>query len=127
MSDEEATLVVTAGTAMYGLTELGGLVAGESVVVTGPGPIGLLTVAVAKALGAQPVILTGTRDNRLDIGKRLGADHVVNIRKTPDVIAEVKKLNGGKGVDYVVECSATTSAINDAARMDHRGGRVWCA
>ena len=37
MSDEEATLVVTAGTAMYGLTELGGLVAGESVVVTGPG------------------------------------------------------------------------------------------
>src|SRR5579864_7543634 len=46
MSDEEATLVVTAGTAMYGLTELGGLVAGESVVVTGPGPIGLLGVAV---------------------------------------------------------------------------------
>ena len=53
MSDEEATLVVTAGTAMYGLTELGGLVAGESVVVTGPGPIGLLGVAVAKALGAS--------------------------------------------------------------------------
>ena len=71
MSDEEATLVVTAGTAMYGLTELGGLVAGESVVVTGPGPIGLLGVAVAKAMGAQPVILTGTRDNRLKIG--LGA------------------------------------------------------
>ena len=68
MSDEEATLVVTAGTAMYGLTELGGLVAGESVVVIGPGPIGLLGVAVAKALGAQPVILTGTRDKRLEIG-----------------------------------------------------------
>ncbi len=58
-------MVVTAGTAMYALTELGGLVAGESVVVTGPGPIGLLSVAVAKALGAQPVISTGTRDNRL--------------------------------------------------------------
>src|SRR5450830_1103982 len=42
MSDAEATLVVTAGTSMYGLTELGGLVAGESVVVIGPGPIGLL-------------------------------------------------------------------------------------
>ena len=72
MSDEEATLVVTAGTAMYGLTELGGLVAGESVVVAGPGPIGLLGVAVAKALGAQPVILTGTRDNRLKTGLELG-------------------------------------------------------
>ena len=62
VSDEEACLIVTAGTAMYGLTELGGLVAGESVAVLGPGPIGLLGVAVAKALGAAPVILTGTRD-----------------------------------------------------------------
>jgi L-iditol 2-dehydrogenase len=127
MSDEEATLVVTAGTAMYGLTELGGLVAGESVVVTGPGPIGLLGVAVAKAMGAQPVILTGTRDNRLQIGLALGADHVVNIRKEPDVVAAVKRLNGGKGVDYVLECSAATSAVNDAVRMVNRGGKVCLA
>jgi threonine dehydrogenase-like Zn-dependent dehydrogenase len=127
MSDEEATLVVTAGTAMYGLTELGGLVAGESVVVTGPGPIGLLGVAVAKAMGAQPVILTGTRDNRLNIGTELGADHVVNIRKTPDVVGEVKKLNGGKGVDYVVECSAAPNAVNEALYMVNRGGKVCLA
>jgi threonine dehydrogenase-like Zn-dependent dehydrogenase len=127
MSDEEATLVVTAGTAMYGLTELGGLVAGESVVVTGPGPIGLLGVAVAKALGAQPVILTGTRDNRLEIGKQLGADHVINVRKTADVVAEVKKLTGGKGVDYVVECSAASNAVNEAVRMVNRGGKVCLA
>src|SRR5450631_2576338 len=77
----EATLVVTAGTSMYGLTELGGLVAGESVVVIGPGPIGLLAVAVAKALGANPVILTGTREGRLQKGLALGADHVVNVTK----------------------------------------------
>jgi threonine dehydrogenase-like Zn-dependent dehydrogenase len=127
MSDEEATLVVTAGTAMYGLTELGGLVAGESVVVTGPGPIGLLGVAVAKAMGAQPVILTGTRDNRLAIGTELGADHVVNIRRTPDVVAEVKKLNGGKGVDYVLECSAAPNAVNEALYMVNRGGKVCLA
>ena len=126
MSDEEATLVVTAGTAMYGLTELGGLVAGESVVVTGPGPIGLLGVAVAKAMGAHPVILTGTRDNRLAIGSRLGADHVVNV-KGRDVVAEVKRLNGGKGVDYVVECSGATNAVNEAIRMVNRGGKVCLA
>jgi len=70
-----------------------------------------MAVAVAKALGAQPVILTGTRDNRLKIGLELGADAVINIRKEPDVVAAVKKLNGGKGVDYVVECSAATSAV----------------
>ena len=53
VTDEEATLIVTAGTAMYGLDTLGGLIAGQSVVVTGPGPIGLMAVAVAKALGAN--------------------------------------------------------------------------
>jgi len=127
MSDEEATLVVTAGTAMYGLTELGGLVAGESVVVTGPGPIGLLGVAVAKALGAQPVILTGTRDNRLRIGQELGADHVVNVRNVNDVVKAVKDCNGGKGVDYVIECSAAPNAINEAVRMVNRGGKVCLA
>jgi len=126
MSDEEATLVVTAGTAMYGLTELGGLVAGESVVVTGPGPIGLMGVAVAKALGAQPVILTGTRDNRLEIGKKLGADHVINVRKE-DPVDAVLKLTDGKGVDYVIECSAAPNAINDAARMVNRGGKICLA
>ena len=126
MSDEEATLVVTAGTAMYGLTELGGLVAGESVVVTGPGPIGLLGVAVAKAMGAEPVILTGTRDNRLKIGKELGADHVINVRNE-NVVEAVKRLNGGKGVDYVVECSGATNAVTEAVRMVNRGGKVCLA
>jgi L-iditol 2-dehydrogenase len=130
MSDEEATLVVTAGTAMYGLTELGGLVAGESVVVIGPGPIGLLGVAVAKALGASPVILTGTREGRLQKGLALGADHVVNVTKQ-NVVEAVRRLNGGKGVDYVIECSGAGDAINDAGRMLNRGGRqlleAWSA
>ena len=126
MSDEEATLVVTAGTAMYGLTELGGLVAGESVVVTGPGPIGLMAVAVAKALGASPVILTGTRDNRLKMGSELGADHVVNAR-VEEAVEAVRRLNGGRGVDYVIECSGAPNAINDAASMLNRGGRICLA
>jgi threonine dehydrogenase-like Zn-dependent dehydrogenase len=126
MSDEEATLVVTAGTAMYGLTELGGLVAGESVVVVGPGPIGLLGVGVAKALGAQPVILTGTRDNRLKTGLELGADHVVNVTRE-DAVEAVRRLNGGKGVDYVLECSGAPNAVNEAARMVNRGGKICLA
>jgi len=126
MSDEEATLVVTAGTAMYGLTELGGLVAGESVVVLGPGPIGLLGVAVAKALGASPVILTGTRDNRLQTGLGLGADHVVNVRRE-DPVTAVRRLNGGRGVDYVLECSGAVDAVDQAALMLNRGGKICLA
>lgn len=126
MTDEEATLVVTAGTSMYGFTELGGLIAGESVVVTGPGPIGLLGTAVAKALGAFPVVLTGTRDNRLEIGLELGADYGVNVRRQ-DPVEAVRRLTGGAGVDYVLECSGAKDAIDVAGRMLNRGGRLCLA
>jgi len=126
MSDEEATLVVTAGTAMYGLDVMGGLIAGQTVVVMGPGPIGLMGVGVAKALGAQPVILTGTRDNRLAIGTKLGADHVVNVRKE-NAVEAVKRITHGKGAHYVLECSGAPNAVNEAAQMLNRGGRICLA
>ena len=125
MTDEEATLVVTAGTSMYGLTELGGLVAGESVVVIGPGPIGLLAAAVAKALGASPVILIGTRENRLAIGRELGADITLDAR-SEDVVARVKEITG-KGADYVVDCAGTAETVNQSVHMTNRGGRVCLA
>ncbi|WP_235008398.1 zinc-dependent alcohol dehydrogenase [Candidatus Halocynthiibacter alkanivorans] len=125
MTDEEATLVVTAGTSMYGLTELGGLVAGESVVVIGPGPIGLLAVAVAKALGASPVILVGTRKNRNDIGLKLGADITIN-PNDEDVVARVKELTG-KGADYVVDCAGNETTVNQAVQMTNRGGKICLA
>lgn len=125
MTDEEATLVVTAGTSMYGLTELGGLVAGESVVVIGPGPIGLLAVAVAKALGASPVILVGTRENRNAIGRKLGADITIDARNE-DVVARVKELTG-KGADYVVDCAGTETTVNQSVHMTNRGGRICLA
>ncbi len=126
MSDAEATLVVTAGTSMYGLTELGGLVAGESVVVIGPGPIGLLAVAVAKALGASPVILTGTRNKRLAIGRELGADRVINIADE-NAVDVVRQLTGGIGADYVIECAGTEATVNQAIHMANRGGKICLA
>ncbi len=109
IGDEEATLIVTAGTAMYALDTLGGLIAGQTLVVTGPGAIGLLTVAVGKALGAHPVILTGTRDSRLELGRKLGADHLINVKNENPVDA-VKRLTDGKGAHYVVECSGIPTA-----------------
>jgi len=126
MSDAEATLVVTAGTSMYALTELGGLVAGESVVVIGPGPIGLLAVAVAKALGASPVILTGTRPKRLAIGKELGADRTINIAEE-NPVEIVRQLTGGIGADYVIECAGTMETVDQAIHMTNRGGKLCLA
>lgn len=126
MNDAEATLVVTAGTSMYGLTELGGLVAGESVVVIGPGPIGLLAVAVAKSLGASPVVLVGTRENRNSIGLDLGADFAIDAREG-DVVERVKELVGPKGADYVIDCAGNEDTVNQAIHMTNRGGKVCLA
>ena len=126
MSDEEAALAVTAGTSMYGFIELGGLLAGEKVVVIGPGPIGLLAVGVAKALGAAPVILVGTRENRLGLGKRLGADHLVNATLC-DAVEAVRSLTDGKGVDYVMDCAGTEETVNQAILMCSRGGKICLA
>jgi len=126
MTDEEATLVVTAGTAMYGIDVMGGVIAGQSIVVMGPGPIGLMGVGVAKALGASPVILTGTRDKRLEMGRRLGADHVINVRNQ-NAVEEVRRLTRGIGCDYVLECSGAPAALNDAGQMCNRGGRICLA
>jgi L-iditol 2-dehydrogenase len=123
MSDEEATLIVTSGTAMYGLDVMGGIIAGEAVLVTGPGPIGLMGVRVAKALGAQPVILTGTRQRRLEMSERLGADEVVNFN-SDDPVEAVQRITRGKGVQYVLESSGAPNALNEAARMVNRGGRI---
>jgi L-iditol 2-dehydrogenase len=85
-----------------------------------------MSVAVGKTLGAQPVILTGTRDSRLTLGAKLGADHVINIRKE-DPVEAVKRITGGKGVHYVVECSGADNALNEALDMVNRGGRICLA
>jgi 2-desacetyl-2-hydroxyethyl bacteriochlorophyllide A dehydrogenase len=123
LTDEVATLIVTAGTTMYGYDVLGGLVAGASVVVTGAGPIGLSAVAVGKALGASPVILTDIVDSRLATGTRVGADIVINASNEP-VVPAIERLTGGRGVDFVFECSGAPNAVNEAVHMVKRGGRI---
>jgi L-iditol 2-dehydrogenase len=126
MGDEEATLIVTAGAAMYGLDTLGGLIAGESLVVVGAGPIGLMAVALAKALGADPVILTEMRDARLKIGGKLGADYLINVT-SDNPVAAVARITGGKGVHYLFESSGNPKVLNQALEMMTRGGRICLA
>ena len=83
-------------------------------------------VGIAKALGAQPVILTGTRQRRLEMGRRLGADEIVNVN-SEDPVEAVQRITRGKGVQYVLECSGAPNALNEAARMVNRGGRICLA
>jgi len=126
MSDCVATLIVTAGTAMYGLDVLGGLIAGQSIVVAGAGPIGLMFIAVAKALGAAPVIMSEPRADRREMATKLGADIVID-PTAEDPVAKVRSLTRGKGADFSVEASGVPSVVNQVLHMTHRGGRVCLA
>lgn len=123
LSFEDAVLISTAGTGLYGLDVAGGYVAGLDVAVFGPGPVGLTTVQACKALGANQVILVGTRPSRLELGRRLGADHVVNARET-DPVQAVLGLTGGVGADMTIECSGGLDAPQQAAQATKRGGKM---
>ena len=120
---EDAVLVTTAGTGLYGLDVAGGFVAGQSVAVIGPGPVGLMTVQLCKALGAQPVILVGTRPARLELGCRLGADVALNPREQ-DVSAAIRTLTDGLGVDLVIEASGGMDAPQQCVEIVKRGGKI---
>jgi L-iditol 2-dehydrogenase len=120
---EEATLITTAGTGMYGITRVGGIDAGETVVVAGPGPIGLMALQLAKAMGAGRVIITGTRDERLSLALELGADLAINTKKE-NVIKRVLELTGGLGADVVLECAGSSSSLADAVEFTRKNGRI---
>jgi len=123
VSYEEAVVVMTAGSPLYGLQVAGGYFAGETVAVLGPGPIGLMAMQLVKALGAVRVILTGTRATRLDLGRSLGADVVVD-SKAQDPVAVVREATAGKGADVTIDCAGAPETFDQSIRMTKTGGRV---
>jgi L-iditol 2-dehydrogenase len=120
---EQACMVTTAASPLWAIDLMGGYLAGETVLVQGPGPIGLIAVQLCKALGAERVILTGTRDERLAVGSRLGADHVINVRKE-NLAERVRELTSGKGADSVLECAGGPTSMQEALENVKRGGRI---
>lgn len=124
LSFDEATLITTAGTALYGITRIGGVRPGETVVVSGPGPIGLMACQLAKSLGAGMVVLTGTRSERLKLGREAcAADVTINVRES-DVVREIFKLTGDIGADLTIECAGTAEAARSAVEYTRKNGRV---
>ncbi len=102
---------------------LAGEVVGRSVAVLGCGPIGIFAVAVAKAAGAATVYASDTREYRLNLATKLGADGVVDVTKD-DLESYIAKRTDGQGVDVVLEMSGASIAIQQAMRIARRGGRV---
>ena len=96
---------------------------GNSVAVVGPGMIGLTAVVAAKAAGANPVILLGTRDYRLRVGEALGADYTINVSEG-GFFQRVMELTDGIGSDVVLETAGAESAQALSFKLARKGGKV---
>ncbi len=100
---------------------------GESVVVYGVGGVGLSAVMGAKLAGAGNIIAVARSQNKLDMAKELGADHVINPREVDDPVARVKELTGGMGADVAIEAAGVASVIEQSFASIHNGGRCIVA
>jgi len=95
---------------------------GDTVVVAGPGTIGLLSLQLAKAEGAFAVLVgTGLDKKRLDLGVELGADVAVNIQEQ-DPREVVSRLTEGEGADVFIECSGSPNAVRMGLELVRRQG-----
>jgi len=99
--------------------------AGDSVVITGPGPIGLISLAIAKAAGARSVGIIGREGIRLEKARELGADWVID-RATTGPLQKVLEMTGGQGADMLIETSGSAEGILQAFEMVRRLGTI-CA
>ncbi len=102
--------------------------AGEKVLITGPGPIGLISLAIAKVAGASLTIVVGRSSKgelRLKKAEELGADVVIDTEKE-DPVAKVLQLTNGLGVDFLIETSGNQEVIFKSFEMVRRTGTI-CA
>jgi L-iditol 2-dehydrogenase len=123
VSFKDAVLLTTAGTGLYGLDASGGYIVGYDIAIFGPGPVGLMTVQACKELGAGRIFLVGTRSRRLAMGRRFGADHIIDIHES-DPVAAIQDLTGGAGVDLAIECSGAVQTPQQCVEVTKRGGKI---
>jgi threonine 3-dehydrogenase len=104
-------------------TVLAGAIAGQTVLVTGCGPIGLMSIAVAKACGSSTVFATETNEHRRRMAKKMGADVVIN-PLAEDAPAKILSETNKTGVDVLLEMSGNPTAIQQGFKALRAGGRA---
>jgi L-iditol 2-dehydrogenase len=110
------------------ILERSNLQAGESVLITGPGPIGLISLAIVKTAGAKIAGVTGRSSDegvRFEKARELGADFAINVDRE-DPVQKILEMTNGLGVDILIETSGGGKAIYQAFEMVRRLGRI-CA
>jgi threonine 3-dehydrogenase len=121
MPQHMASVQEPLGNAVY--TATSGNITGKSVLITGAGPIGVMAIQVAHAVGAGPVIVSEVKDYRLELAKKNGADFIVNPAKE-DAYAKIMEITNGEGVDAVLEMSGNESAFNLGIKSVMPGGHI---
>ena len=121
---ESAALTEPLACTVHGVLSVAKVQAGDNVAITGPGPIGLLALQLAKGAGATVVLLGTAVDHaRLDLAKQLGADHTLDATGVSDLPTLVQDLLHAEGADLVIECSGAGPAADALLRLVRRGGR----
>jgi threonine 3-dehydrogenase len=118
---EYASILDPLGNAVH--TVLAGEIAGRTVAVTGCGPIGLFSIAVARAVGASTIFALEVNEHRRQVAKQMHADYVLD-PKNDDVRKIVKEHTGGFGVDVVLEMAGHPDAIRTGFDIVRSGGRI---
>jgi threonine dehydrogenase-like Zn-dependent dehydrogenase len=99
---------------------------GDSVVIQGPGHLGLATVVAARAAGAERIFVTGTAADtlRLEAARRLGVEQAIDI-STADAVERVLELTSGSGADVIIDAASGSSAtVPQAMQMARRGATI---
>jgi (R,R)-butanediol dehydrogenase/meso-butanediol dehydrogenase/diacetyl reductase len=122
LSDAHAALAEPASVAVRAGRQ-GRLAAGESVVVVGAGTIGLLTMQVARAMGAARVIVVEPEESRRKLALSLGATAAIDPLAS-DPVPAVQQLTGGRGADVVFECAGTVTTMALAPQLGRKRSRI---
>jgi len=126
---EELSLFEPLASCVHWSDRLGGIAGGETVVIQGPGHMGLIFAALARASGAGTIVVTGTHADgfRLAAAREVGADETVDVDEE-DLVARVRSITGGRMADVVVDLAdqavVTVRLALDLAAMN---GRVLLA
>jgi threonine dehydrogenase-like Zn-dependent dehydrogenase len=96
---------------------------GDTVLIQGPGPLGLFAVAFARNLGARNVILIGGTESRLELGGELGATHLLNRKSTTqnERRGMIMDITNGRGVDLAIEAVGLPQAVAEGIKLVRTG------
>lgn len=123
VSHKTASLMEPFSCAVYGIEECP-IHLGDTVVVNGAGPIGLMFARLAVLRGAR-VLVTDMAENRLEQARKMGVHKAVNMTGVDDTVTAVKELTvGGRGADVVIEATGLIGVWETSVEMARKGGFV---